>query len=78
VRWWCSCLGSFGGDGVALGGGGELEEHLLQARAVGLAQLDEGDAGGAASVVRPSPLGVTVMPALVSACSSARGSRPRT
>ena len=46
-RWWrsgWSCCCSFV-DGLALGLGGELEEHLLQAGAVGGAQLGQGDAG---------------------------------
>ena len=47
--WWCSCCCSF-----SLGVGGELEEHLLQAGAVGRPQLGEGDAGRERDLARPA------------------------
>ena len=43
---------------VALGLGGELEEHLLEPGAVGVAELDEGDAGLVSDAgVASSPIG---------------------
>ena len=69
------------GDFFALGVSGELEEHLLEAGALGGSELDQGHArrcGGLADLLGvdsvrspPSPEGEALMPAVVSALASA-------
>jgi hypothetical protein len=75
---------------VALGVGGELEEEVLEARAVRGSQLDEGDPGlaivpictASASLRNPSPDGTTWTPprsraSRSASCSTAFTNAPR-
>ena len=59
VGWWWSCCCSF-----ASGVGGELEEHLLQAGAVGGAQLAQDDAGTVCGLAHELGFGVDAQAAV--------------